>query len=88
MDKDLRVELNGRQKAAIRNCYHSSDFQDGIAFAIRRMQEIEMNKLTSAESSNEIYRAQGGYNRLKLLLDFIQMIATLPTTDKERKYNV
>jgi hypothetical protein len=52
------------------------------------MQEIEMNKLLAAESQVEIHRAQGGYNRLKLLVDFVQMIATLPSTDNERKPNV
>jgi hypothetical protein len=88
LDKESRVELTSRQKAAIRNCFLSPDFQDGIILAITRMQEIEMNKLLAAESQVEIHRAQGGYNRLKLLVDFVQMIATLPSTDNERKPNV
>ena len=88
MDKEPRPELDSKQRAAIKRCWYSDDFQHGIIPLIRRMQDAELSKLTSASDLNDVYRAQGGHNKLKILLDLVRTVATVELTDKERNTDV
>lgn len=83
-----KSDLDSKQRACIKRCWFTDDFQQGIVAVIQRMADIENAKAMTSNSMEEVFRAQGGYNRLRLLLDFVRTISTTEHTDKERKSNV
>jgi len=52
------------------------------------MQDAEISKLTLASDLNDVYRAQGGHNKLKILLDLVRSIASVEPADNERNTDV
>lgn len=79
--EEIKVELSPAQVAAIRRLYASEDFQTGIIPLIKMFQDVEMAKLTNSDSEVSIYRAQGGFKRLQIFLDFAKRIGTVTPTN-------
>ena len=79
--EEIRVELSSEQVAAIRRLWASEDFHFGIVPLIKRMQDVEIAKLTSSDSEVSVYRAQGGFKRLQIFLDFAKRLATVAPTN-------
>ena len=88
MAKEHKSDLTSKQKAAIKRCWFSDDFREGVIPAIRMMQEVENMNLIHGDNFTSICRAQGGYLRLKMLLDLLETISSMQITDNERKKDV
>lgn len=86
-DNEFRGELTQGQIASIRRLYQSPDYHDGLIPLLRIMQAVEGAKLDSAIEPVAIYRAQGGKNRIKVLLDFIHKLAKVRDEQPEREPN-
>ena len=78
---EAKAELTSAQAAAVRRIYASEDFQNGIVPLVKMFQEVEMAKLTNSDSEVSVYRAQGGFKRLQIFLDFAKRLATVAPTN-------
>jgi hypothetical protein len=86
--KEKREDLTSKQKAAIKRCWLSDDFREGVLPAIRMMQDVENTNLIHGDNFTSVCRAQGGYIRLKMLLDLLQTVGSVEIADNERKRDV
>jgi hypothetical protein len=52
------------------------------------MQDVENTNLIHGDNFTSVCRAQGGYIRLKMLLDLLQTVGSVEIADNERKRDV
>ena len=84
MADEPRVALTAEQNAAMIRCFRSDDFIIGVEPWLRGMQGIINARLQSSDFEKDLYRAQGEFARLRIILDFAKMRRMNVGTETER----